>query len=65
MTAKEAWNVGVAWSREDEVYIAHRIDQRGVLPWLKTHGDSPVEALRELVTALELEREHTTTMEAR
>lgn len=52
---REAWNVGVAWSREDEAYIAHRIDQRCVLPHLTTHGESPTEALQELVTALELE----------
>ncbi len=57
MSDKEAWSVDVRWSLKDEVYLAQRLAlvPAGSRPLLTTHGDSPTEALAELVTALELE----------
>ena len=46
---KNKYSFRIAWSREDDAYIARCRD----FPSLATHGDSPLEALQELTSVIE------------
>lgn len=50
------WVFHVEWSEFDETYLASRRGSMGYAT-LTAHGPTPLQALRELVTALELEAE--------